>query len=143
MVRFVAHRDGSFEAAADDLPTTTRATMPADWSETFGAGFLGRVRYVRSFQTPTGLEPGDKVWLVVEPPRSFGVVCLSDHPLGTVQSDRPAGRFDITSLLAERNLLEVFVEHPALDDGRPLAGSDVRIAGGLVGEVRLEIEAVG
>jgi hypothetical protein len=143
VARFVARRDGSFEAAGDDLPTSTRATMPADWSQSFGPGFLGRVRYVRSFQTPTGLEPGDKVWLVVEPPRSQGIVRLSDRQLGTVQRDRPAGRFDITSLLTDRNLLEVVVEHPALDEGRPIAGSDIHAAGGLVGEVRLEIEPAG
>jgi hypothetical protein len=52
-----------------------------------------------------------------------------------------AGRFDITELLEEHNVLEVIVEHPALDGGgMAVHDGDSKLAGGLVGEVRLEIE---
>jgi len=91
-------------------PASARTTMPADWSEPFGTGFLGRVRYIRTFQKPTGLERGDKVWLVVEPPRSLGVVRLSGHELGTVRHGEANGRFDITAVLTDRNALEIVVE---------------------------------
>jgi hypothetical protein len=144
VARFVPRPDGHYRTVGDDLPTTTRATMPADWSESFGSEFLGRVRYVRTFQKPTGLESGERVWLVVEPPRSLGTVRLADQLLGTVSRDGAASRFDISSLLADRNRLEIVVEHPALDhDGRPAQLLAIHVTGGLVGEVRLEIEAVG
>ncbi len=58
--------------------------MPADWADLFGRDFFGRVRYRRTFQKPTGLESGERVFLVVEPPRSRGVVSLSGKPLGEV-----------------------------------------------------------
>jgi hypothetical protein len=141
--RFAARRDGGHEVEPDSLPSPARSTMPADWSDSLGPVFLGRVRYTRTFQKPTGLERGDKVWLVVEPPRSLGIVRLADRELGTVRFGGPDGRFEITSLLADRNTLEIIVDHPALDaSGRPSGDSDMQPAGGLVGEVRLEIEAL-
>ncbi len=115
--------------------------MPADWSEAFGPDFLGRVRYHRVFQKPTGLDEGQRVWLVVEPPRSRGEVALNDTPLGVVGRRSAPGRFDITALLEDHNRLHIFVEHPLLDSfGRADDDSDVSSIGGLVGEVRLEIE---
>jgi hypothetical protein len=141
VARFVTRADGGYEVRSDDLPAVARAQMPADWDACFGRHFLGRVRCLRTFQRPTGLEPGDKVWLVVEPPRSRGVVKLADRELGAVAFGGGAGRFDITALLADRNSLEIVVEHPTLDDsGQPLGGTAIDNVGGLVGEVRLEIE---
>jgi hypothetical protein len=141
VARFVARADGGYDVVGDDLPAPARATMPADWSEAFGPGFLGRVRYMRTFQKPTGLETGERVWLVVEPPRSQATVHLADRSLGTVKADGPAARFDITPLLADRNRLEIVIEHPAVEvDGRPVQNSGDDAPGGLVGEVRLEIE---
>jgi hypothetical protein len=140
--RFVVRADGHYEAVHDDLPTSTRATMPADWSESFGPGFLGRVRYVRTFQKPTGLDAGELVWLVVEPPQSQATVRLAEQSLGNVPANGPAGRFDITSLLADRNMLEIVVEHPMRDDqNHPTDAAALYLPGGLIGEVRLEIKA--
>jgi hypothetical protein len=142
VARFVARADGHYEVVRDDLPTSTRATMPADWSESFGLRFLGRVRYVRTFQKPTGLDAGERVWLVVEPPRSQVTARLAERTLGSVQANGPAGRFDITSLLADRNMLEIVVEHPMLDEqGHPTDAAAIGLPGGLIGDVRLEIEA--
>jgi hypothetical protein len=141
VARFVTRADGGYEVRSDDLPAAARAQMPADWGACFGSHSLGRVRYLRTFQRPTGLAPGDKVWLVVEPPRSRGAVKLADQALGRVEFGGGAGRFDITALLTDRNALESVVEHPALDDsGHPLCWIAVENVGGLVGEVRLEIE---
>jgi hypothetical protein len=120
------------------LPAATRATMPADWAAACGAGFRGCVRYSRTFQKPTGLDGGARVWLVVEPPRTLGVVNLNGTTLGNVRLGESAGRFEVTQLLADRNALEIEVTHPELDDdGKP---ADDGGSGGLVGEVRLEIE---
>lgn len=115
--------------------------MPADWAAAFGDDFRGRVCYRRTFQMPTGLDEGQRVWLVVEPPRSRGTVTLGGEPLGFLGEGDPPGRYDITLRLREHNRLEIVVEHPALDDAR--ASNDDETAqspGGLVGEVRLEIE---
>jgi hypothetical protein len=110
--------------------------MPADWSGLLGADFLGRVSYRRTFQKPTGLESGERVWLVVEEPRSRGNVELNDRQLGEA-----GGRFDITELLEDHNRLEIVVEHSAIDaQGVARDDGDTGSAGGLVGEVRLEIE---
>jgi hypothetical protein len=140
IARFVVRSDGGYVIEANNLPASARATMPADWSASLGPEFLGRVRYVRTFQKPTGLETAERVWLVVEPPRSLGRVRLADVELGTVEFGGPSGRFEITSLLADRNTLEIVVEHPALDDEWPPRATNMQMPGGLVGEVRLEIE---
>jgi hypothetical protein len=139
--RYVARGDGRFERVAEGLPSSSRMTMPADWSIAFGGEFRGRVRYHRAFQSPTGLESGERVWLVVDPPRSRGGVKLNDKPLGGVAWGGDAARFDITELLEDHNRLEIVVEHPALDgDSLPNDHSHINQPGGLIGEVRLEIE---
>jgi hypothetical protein len=89
----------------------------------------GMVRCRRTFHKPTGLETGEQVWLVVEP-RSRATVHLNGRLLGDVQPGTAAGRFDVTGLLDDGNALEIDVERGAPGE----AG-----AGGLVGEVRLEI----
>ncbi len=134
--RFVLRADGGYEHSTADLPGAVRMTMPADWEAGLGASFLGRVRYHRIFQKPTGLESGGRVWLVVERPRSRGVVELNRKRLGDA-----GGRFDVTEILADHNRLEIMVEHPAVD-ASGFAGDDfdANRTGGLVGEVRLEIE---
>jgi hypothetical protein len=137
--RFVPQQDGTYRPDDRALPAPARATMPADWSEPFGRDFLGRVRYRRIFQKPTGLDSGERVFLVVEPPLSQGVVGLNHTPLGDVKDS--TGRFDITQLLDDHNHLEIVVSHPALDAaGMADDDSSIQLAGGLVGEVRLEIE---
>ncbi|MEX0611934.1 MAG: hypothetical protein WD738_12980 [Pirellulales bacterium] len=139
--RYVPRNGGRYDCSTEGLPPSARATMPADWSESFGRDFLGRVRYRRTFQKPTGLETGERVWLVVEPPRSQGAVTLNDRPLGEVRSGDPPARFEITAQLDDHNRLEVVVDHPALD-AASVANDDsiTDLPGGLVGEVRLEID---
>ena len=114
--------------------------MPADWCEPLGPEFLGVVRYSRKFNRPTNLSD-DRVWLVVEPPRSCGHVFVNGRELGYVRFGAPAGRFDITALLQDYNAICIEVEHPELDDaGNAPDDGSVYIPGGLIGEVRLEIE---
>jgi hypothetical protein len=81
--------------------------------------------YRRAFHTPTGLDGGEQVWLVVEPAVGRAIVKLNGQPLGEVQHGF-VGRFDVTSLLDDRNALEIDVESGAT-------------TGGSIGEVRLEI----
>jgi hypothetical protein len=141
--RYVPRSDGGFDRVTDDLPPAGRMHVPADWGAALGGGFLGRVRYVRTFHAPPGLVFDERVWLVVEPQRSVARVVLVEDTLGVVAAGGPAGRFDITHRLSPTNRLEIFVDHPALEEGRNGGGdADLSLAGGLVGEVRLEIEEV-
>jgi hypothetical protein len=143
VARIELQTDGSYRPVKESLPAAARARMPADWSAAMGAEFYGRVRFVRTFNQPTGLESGERVFLVVEPPRSCGLVRMNGHELGCVRFGGAAGRFDITPLLKDHNSVEIDVEHPELDDdGNPPDDGCVDIPGGLVGEVRLEIEEV-
>jgi len=138
---YVPRADGSYERHVDGLPAGAKMTMPADWSAAFGEDFLGRVRYVRTFNSPPGLQPDERVWLVVEPQRSEARVMMVDETLGIVSADGPPRRFDVTHRLGSHNRLEILVDHPALvEGGLTVAGSDFLPPGGLVGEVRLEIE---
>jgi hypothetical protein len=120
--------------------------MPADWGESLGTGFRGRVEYSRCFNRPTGLEPGQRVDLVLEGLDAFGSVALNGQRLGDIDAGAAAVRIDISSLLADRNHLVVEVELPSADDSgnspqRP-AGRE-HLPGGLYGEVRLEIHESG
>lgn len=110
--------------------------MPADWSALLGGDFLGRVRYRRTFQKPTGLDSGERVFLVVEGPQSRGEVTLSRELIGDVARGERL-RVDITERLEDHNTLEIEVEHPAGGTGDDASALG---PGGLVGEVRLEIE---
>lgn len=141
--RYVRREDGGFERQEHGLPGATRMQMPADWGATLGSDFLGRVRYVRTFNAPPGLQPEERVWLVVEPQRSLARVMMVDETLGEVASNGPPQRFDITHRLSSHNRLEIFVDHPALVDLEKsgIGGGELG-SGGLVGEVRLEIEEV-
>ena len=141
VARFVPLPDGSYRPDHDNLPVAARMTMPADWSAVCGADFLGRVRYRRAFNKPTGLESGERVFLVVERPRSWGRGELNGKPLGDVARGESMGRFDVTAILEPHNQLEILVEHPALDGAFPAQDDgDLDAPGGLVGEVWLEIE---
>ena len=89
------------------------------------------------------LAPADRVWLIVEPPRSCGEVRLNGEVLGQVRGGASDRRFDVTQLLSDRNALEIEVEHPERDvQGMPLDDARRYTPGGLVGEVRLEIESL-
>jgi beta-galactosidase/beta-glucuronidase len=111
----------------EDVPPSGRLTIPADWSETLGADFRGRVRYTRRFHRPTGLIEGQRVWLAVERVEATGAVSLNGQMLGPAAAKGGPFRFDVTDLLARYNVLTIDAE--SFD--RP---------GGVTGFVRLEIE---
>jgi hypothetical protein len=139
--RYVPCGGGDFARSTGGLPLSARVTMPADWTGVCERDFLGRVRYRRVFQKPTGLDSGERVWLVIEPPRSRGVVTLNRKRLGEVVWGAQPGRYHISDLLEDHNRLEIIVEHPLLDEtSQPVDDDRTLSPGGLVGEVRLEIE---
>jgi hypothetical protein len=107
--------------------------MPTDWGASLGGGFLGRVRYVRRFNQPSGIKPAVQVWLVFDGADARADVTLNDRPLGRVEGASRA-EFDVTSLLRQHNVVTAVVEKGPADD----RGDRVHLPGGLIGEVRLE-----
>jgi beta-galactosidase/beta-glucuronidase len=109
------------------LAKSGRVQMPTDWCLALGAGFLGRVRFRRFFNCPTGLEPHEAVWLIVEGIEARVEISLNGQPLGTADDTARPMSFDVTQQLAARNELWLEVECGASPSSGP------------IGEVRLEI----
>lgn len=120
-----------------------RATLPCDWSEALSARFRGKVRYRRRFNRPSGLDPHERVWLVVAGVDAFGAVALNGRELGPVRGYALPASFDVTDLIAPNNELRLDVELPPDVPGGAIALRPGRetLAGGPIGEVRLEIRA--
>jgi hypothetical protein len=126
--------------SSESLPPGGRVHLPADWGETLGADFRGRVRYRRRFGLPTNLGPEETVWLVVEGVDYFGWLMLNGTELGKMAGGQIA-EFETTRLLAPRNLLEYDVELPSYESpgaSPPRPGRE-QLPGGPIGEVDLEI----
>jgi len=141
IARFVPQAEGTYQPQEENLPAAARMKMPADWSGAFGPDFCGRVAYRRLFHWTTPLYETERVFLVVEPPRSHACVTLKKKLVGFVDQGEPAKRFDITDRLEENNELEILVDHPSLNHMRSTVGDPRKLPpGGLIGEVRLEIE---
>lgn len=98
------------------IPTTGRIKMPADWRDTFGER-AGLVRLSRRFHQPTGLELGDRVWLVFTGIGGEAVVAVDGV---TLEPNSEAGelRFDITAALRPTNQAVVELRcDPSTTDG--------------------------
>ena len=97
--------------------------------------------WLRRFGRPSGLEPGDVVWLVIESPMGCGTVLngfrLPPAPAGG------AARHDVTRLLGARNELELALSEAAAGTGTagPLPGHGRCPLPTAVGSVTLVIES--
>lgn len=113
------------EPAADASAEPLRGTMrlPGGWSQELGSEFRGRLRCRRTFNWPSQLQPGERVWLVLENVARCSVM-LNGQPLGASEA-APTARFELTARLARHN--ELLVEVCLREGVQPL------------GEVRLEI----
>ena len=141
--RYVPRADGGYERHGDDLPAAAQAD---------DAGRLGRGvrRQIFSAASATcGLSIAARPAVRTSgcgssSNRSDREACvvMAEETLGDV-SLRADRRSDSTSRIDLRphNRLEIFVDHPALDEERASVGDPALLPpGGLVGEVRLEIE---
>lgn len=139
--RIVPTAAGHYETQSDGLPAGGKTPVPGDWSGHLGDAFRGKVRYLRRFNSPTNLDLGERVWLVCEAIDPRGSATLNDQPIFAGQD--PAGPWsqDITPLLRARNRLVIdIVLTPADEAPESSRRADRRgRAGGLPGEVRLEI----
>jgi hypothetical protein len=133
------------ESSASRLPSGGKTPVPGDWSGHLGDAFYGTVRYLRRFNSPTHLDLGERVWLVCEAIDPRGTATLNEQPIFAAQNPAGPCAQDITDLLRARNRLAIDIELTPEDD-RPeaLRRADRRgRAGGLPGEVRLEIRREG
>lgn len=138
--RFVKTASGEWGEETADLPPGGRTKMPADWSADLGVGFVGRVRYTRRFNCPTNLGPLERVWLVFDGIDHQAHVALNGQPLGELRGSLGAHRVEITPVLLPQNVLAVDVSLPAeVFADEQVRGRRAGRAGGLFGEVRLEI----
>lgn len=132
-----------WQLQAIDLPPAGRVSVPANWGETLGLNFMGRVRYVRRFGKPTGLSPSEAIWLAVDGVDAFASVSLNNQAIGEVPGPESHARFNVTEYLKPRNILVLEIEKPRLNGPRCYADvSDSRhgLPGGPIGEVRLEFD---
>ena len=125
-----------FGSDTGESQSEQRVTIPADWGDWLGPTFRGRVAYHRTFHLPTGLEPDQKVWLVVEQADYRALAFLNDESIGLLPWGDPPLRVEVRSQLLEFNQLRIEVELPN-DVER---GDRSELAGGLIGSVRLEIQ---
>ena len=134
--------DGSSQEEPGSLPPAGRCDIPADWGASLGADFRGRVEFRRRFNKPTGLENGERVFLVVARVDAFGRLSLNGAGAVIIPPGGDETRLEISGILRPHNELVIEVELPRLTDKSaplPRAAGRQSQPGGLIGEVRLEI----
>ncbi len=134
--RWAVAEDGAAVKNRDALPPSGRIQAPADWSGVLGRDFCGQARHQRFFHRPTGIDAGERVWLVCDGALDSAIVTLNGRQLGEFTGPAAGARFDVTQQLAPRNELLIDVTFAVTaEPGTPA----VDRCGGLTGEVRLEI----
>lgn len=129
-------------AEPGELPAATETAVPGDWGAALGNDFRGKVRYSRRFGMPTNLSPEERVSIVIALVDWRATIELNGEMLGSQTLGDGERKYEITRLLKPRNELQIIVELPRLADSgvslvRP--GRE-HLPGGLIGEVRLEID---
>ena len=135
---------GTSQKIEGPVPAAGRLKMPANWQETLGEDFFGRVCYQRAFHCPTGLTDQDQVFIMIDQVDALGFVTLNGQHLGDIPAGADPTRFEITILLQQRNQLEVVVDLPMTDaNSAPLKRPNPQQrSGGLIGEVKIEIQSL-
>ncbi len=99
--------------------------------------------FTRRFGRPTGLDGGQRVYLVIDVLTAATCVWLNSQLLAEVPAGTTTWRYDITDRLTASNLLELHLaSEPAASPLVPLPRAGERAedwSEGRIGEVRLEI----
>jgi hypothetical protein len=115
---------GPWQCEPIDGPPARRVLMPSRWLDARLAGFHGSAYFTRSFGYPGNVDDTEHVWLTCDGCTGCREVRLNGNLL--TQESRAIFSFDVTSLLSQRNRLEVLIQGDTDDAG-------------LWGEVALEI----
>ena len=103
--------------------TWNRVRLPDEWERL--PAITGAVWFRRRFNTPTGITPTDRIRVAITTTQRPSEVFLSGRTLSALSplgsDETPVFRYEITSALAERNLLEIVfsggIHPPDLDGG--------------------------
>ncbi len=126
--------DAGFEIGHTPTPKA-KLRIPGDWDDWLGSRFRGLVRLERAFGLPTGLTADQEIFLVIESVDFCANIYVNDGHVGELQLDHPPFRRSVGNRLQVRNRLRLEVELPM----HAQRGARANLAGGLIGEVRLEI----
>lgn len=96
------------------------APLPHDWTSGVECGDDGRICWRRRFSQPSGLDPGEAVWLCIAGRGATLAIALNGESLGTITGAETARDFDVTNRLKPRNELAIEVVELA---GTPVAPS--------------------
>jgi hypothetical protein len=110
---------GPWECCLPGSAESRTVTMPARWDEltalALNAGPLPcSVSLLRRFGLPTGIEPGDQLWIVIECDELEFQVSLNGQPLVSDASALPRLSYRVPAL-APRNELKIRLEIPKLE----------------------------
>jgi hypothetical protein len=133
--RYERSVEGGIREAKSGLPPPFTVRLPCQWDKTAAGEFWGRIRFVRRFGQPTGLEANDRVWLVFEATDAHTMASLNGCPIGAIPPKVGSVRFEVGRLLRDGNELVLEVDRgldPRRDAGRVW-----------IGQVRIEIEPGG
>ncbi len=132
-------QEGVSQETGTDVPSPGTMTIPGDWSDTLGPHFYGKVLFQRHFHKPTGLEEGDTIQIRLEQVNALADVFLNHEAIGSASAERGSVALVIERELEPRNLLEIMVDFPQLDQNSSSLVTIENLAGGILGEVQLEI----
>lgn len=113
--RLVAAEDGSLASVAVEEPLNGAVAVPGDLAEVAGPGFSGQARLSRAFHRPTGLDPHERVWLMVDAAGSEAIVALNGQTLGAAAAGESPAAFDITERLAPDDVVTLELTHRPQD----------------------------
>ncbi|MBS0210979.1 MAG: hypothetical protein JSS27_18705 [Planctomycetes bacterium] len=113
------------ELAGVPLPRTGTLNLPAERCRLHDLGYSGPVTYRRRFHTPTGLEPGVQVLLVIAESNCAGAILLNGKSLGNLATNTTFTSPPVEQLLAAHNEVVLHISAP----------------GEMPGQVYLEIRA--
>lgn len=142
----VLNREAAGCGSGDEQPnhtvgTTGRVKMPCDWGDSLGSDFRGAVRFTRSFNLPSGLDPHEHVWLVCHGADARARWRLNGRKLPDIQGYALPCEANVSGLLEPHNRLEVDVELSGDDDHEAQRPGRQGKPGGLIGLVHVEIRA--